>query len=66
MTPDELDFGFEVWREFPDRIVGFPSRTHVFENNEWKYESEWTNEVKFDEVLTLNFCYELNKSEFQR
>lgn len=46
LTPDELDFGFEVWREFPDRIVGFPSRTHVFENNEWKYESEWTNEVR--------------------
>lgn len=45
LTPDELDFGFEVWREFPERIVGFPSRTHVFENNEWKYESEWTNEV---------------------
>lgn len=47
LTPDELDFGFEVWREFPERIVGFPSRTHVFENNEWKYESEWTNEVSF-------------------
>lgn len=45
LTQDELDFGFEVWREFPERIVGFPSRTHVFENNEWKYESEWTNEV---------------------
>lgn len=45
LTTDELDFGFEVWREFPERIVGFPSRTHVFENNEWKYESEWTNEV---------------------
>lgn len=46
LTPDELDFAFEVWQEFPDRIVGFPSRTHVFENNEWKYESEWTNEVR--------------------
>lgn len=45
LTPDELDFGFEVWREFPERIVGFPSRTHVFENGEWRYESEWTNEV---------------------
>lgn len=50
LTPDELDFGFEVWREFPERIVGFPSRTHVFENNEWKYESEWTNEISM--VLT--------------
>lgn len=22
LTADELDFGYEVWREFPDRIVG--------------------------------------------
>lgn len=47
LTTDEVDFAFEVWREFPDRIVGFPSRTHEFieEKNEWKYESEWTNQV---------------------
>ncbi|KAL0275447.1 UNVERIFIED_CONTAM: hypothetical protein PYX00_003286 [Menopon gallinae] len=52
LTPDELEFGFEVWREFPDRIVGFPSRTHVWDNatNQWKYESEWTNKISM--VLT--------------
>lgn len=43
---------YEVWREFPDRIVGFPSRTHVWDNvtNRWRYESEWTNEISM--VLT--------------
>lgn len=52
LTSDELEFGFEVWREFPDRIVGFPSRTHVWDNGTgtWKYESEWTNEISM--VLT--------------
>lgn len=52
LTADELDFGYEVWREFPDRIVGFPSRTHVWDNAtmRWKYESEWTNQVSM--VLT--------------
>lgn len=52
LTADELDFGFEVWREFPDRIVGFPSRTHVWDNitMRWRYESEWTNEISM--VLT--------------
>ncbi|KAF7287989.1 hypothetical protein GWI33_000049 [Rhynchophorus ferrugineus] len=52
LTSDEIEFGFEVWREFPDRIVGFPSRTHVFDNvtNSWKYESEWLNEISM--VLT--------------
>ncbi|XP_055602895.1 exostosin-2 [Uranotaenia lowii] len=52
LTSDELDFGYEVWREFPDRIVGFPSRTHVWDNatNRWRYESEWTNHISM--VLT--------------
>lgn len=52
LTADELEFGFEVWREFPDRIVGFPSRTHVWDNvtTSWRYESEWTNEISM--VLT--------------
>jgi len=45
-------FVVQVWREFPDRIVGFPSRTHVWDNTtqRWKYESEWTNQISM--VLT--------------
>ncbi|XP_022237779.1 LOW QUALITY PROTEIN: exostosin-2-like [Limulus polyphemus] len=52
LTADELEFAYEVWREFPDRIVGFPSRVHLWDNNtgKWKYESEWTNEISM--VLT--------------
>lgn len=52
LTADELEFGFEVWREFPDRIVGFPSRVHLWDNatSLWKYESEWTNDISM--VLT--------------
>lgn len=52
LTEDEVEFAFEVWREFPDRIVGFPSRIHKWDNKSscWKYESEWTNEVSM--VLT--------------
>lgn len=52
LTPDELEFGYQVWREFPDRLVGFPSRTHVWNNvtSKWRYESEWTSDVSM--VLT--------------
>ncbi|GBP29405.1 Exostosin-2 [Eumeta japonica] len=52
LTPDELEFGFDVWREFPDRIVGFPSRLHIWDNvtESWKYHSEWTNQISM--VLT--------------
>lgn len=52
LTEDEIEFAYEVWKEFPDRIVGFPSRMHVWDNktNCWKYESEWTNHISM--VLT--------------
>ncbi|GFQ95834.1 hypothetical protein TNCT_268701 [Trichonephila clavata] len=52
LTADEMEFAYEVWREFPDRIVGFPSRVHLYDNatKKWKYESEWTNEISM--VLT--------------
>jgi len=52
LTTDEIEFGYEVWREFPDRIVGFPSRTHIWDEsvNKWRYESEWTNKISL--VLT--------------
>ena len=48
-----LVLSLQVWREFPDRIVGFPSRTHAWDNSShayWKYESKWTNHVSM--VLT--------------
>ena len=42
----------QVWREFPDRLVGFPSRVHLYgnESNKFKYESEWKNNISM--VLT--------------
>lgn len=47
-----ITFRYEVWREFPDHIVGFPSRIHVWDNTtmRWHYESEWTNQISM--VLT--------------
>jgi glucuronyl/N-acetylglucosaminyl transferase EXT2 len=52
LNGDELEFGYQIWREFPDRIVGFPSRLHKFDNSSgrWKYDSEWLNEMSM--VLT--------------
>ena len=51
LTVDELEFGYATWREFPDRIVGFPPRTHFRdENGVYRYDSVWTNNVSM--VLT--------------
>ena len=43
---------FQAWREFPDRLVGFPSRLHLWDNatGKWRYESEWTSQISI--VLT--------------
>ena len=52
LTTDEFEFGYQVWREFPDTIVGFPSRTHSHDNTtgQYRYDSEWKNDLSM--VLT--------------
>lgn len=52
LTPDEIQFGYQAWREFPDRLVGYPPRLHLWESaaGKHRYESEWTNEVSI--ILT--------------
>lgn len=52
LTTDEIDFAFHVWRHFPERIVGFPARTHYWDDTkgQWGYTSKWTNEYSM--VLT--------------
>ncbi|KAI8791941.1 exostosin-2 [Biomphalaria glabrata] len=52
LTPDEMEFGYEVWREHPDRLVGYPSRLHLWQNStqSYSYESEWMNAISM--VLT--------------
>ena len=48
----EIDFAFEVWKDFPDRIVGFPARSHYWhdERHTWVYSSKWANDYSI--VLT--------------
>ena len=45
-------FLFQVWRHFPERIVGFPARTHYWDGKKkrWAYTSKWSNEYSM--VLT--------------
>ncbi|KAH0631208.1 hypothetical protein JD844_005425 [Phrynosoma platyrhinos] len=46
LSTSEVDFAFGVWRSFPDRIVGFPMRSHFWDagKSQWSYTSKWTNE----------------------
>ncbi|CAH8559449.1 unnamed protein product [Dicrocoelium dendriticum] len=49
---DEIVFGFRVWREHRDQLVGFPARSHYWDANtkEWYYHSDYTCE--FSMTLT--------------
>ncbi|XP_021341980.1 exostosin-like 3, partial [Mizuhopecten yessoensis] len=49
---DEIVFGFRVWREERDRIVGFPGRFHAWDvrSNAWLYNSNYSCELSM--VLT--------------
>ncbi|KAJ3608957.1 hypothetical protein NHX12_023485, partial [Muraenolepis orangiensis] len=52
LDEDTVNFAFLVWRNFPDRIVGYPPRSHFWDplKKGWSYTSKWTNE--FSIVLT--------------
>ncbi|XP_063616652.1 exostosin-1 isoform X1 [Cydia splendana] len=43
LLAEELDFAFRVWKEFPERIVGYPARSHFWDEakNAWGYSSKW-------------------------
>lgn len=33
LNTDEIDFAFTVWQSFPDRIVGYPARSHYWDDS---------------------------------
>lgn len=48
----QVDFAFIVWQSFPERIIGYPARSHYWDSSRsrWGYTSKWTNEYSM--VLT--------------
>lgn len=48
----QVDFAFAVWCSFPERIVGYPARSHYWDRSKgwWAYTSKWANEYSM--VLT--------------
>ena len=45
---DEIIFGFRVWRENRDRLVGFPGRYHAWDqqHSAWNYNSNYSCELR--------------------
>uniref|UniRef100_A0A667YZB6 Exostosin glycosyltransferase 1 n=1 Tax=Myripristis murdjan TaxID=586833 RepID=A0A667YZB6_9TELE len=52
LSTNEVDFAFIVWQSFPERIVGYPARSHYWDSSRsrWAYTSKWTNDYSM--VLT--------------
>ena len=52
LTTEEIMFAYEVWRTFPNRIVGFKSRNHFWDERKkmWSYSSAVSNEYSI--ILT--------------
>ncbi|XP_019738218.1 exostosin-1 [Hippocampus comes] len=52
LSTNEVDFAFIVWQTFPERIVGYPARSHYWDGSRscWAYTSKWTNDYSM--VLT--------------
>ena len=52
ITTDEINFAFQVWKTFQDRIVGFSARTHYWDERRkvWAYSSVLSSEYSM--VLT--------------
>ncbi|CAL8317609.1 unnamed protein product [Merluccius merluccius] len=52
LSTNEVDFAFRVWQSFPERIVGYPARSHYWDSGRarWGYTSKWTNDYSM--VLT--------------
>ncbi|XP_043922995.1 exostosin-1 [Protopterus annectens] len=52
LSTTEVDFAFTVWQSFPERVVGYPARSHFWDNTKerWGYTSKWTNDYSM--VLT--------------
>ncbi|VDO16515.1 unnamed protein product, partial [Brugia timori] len=47
MNIDEIEFGYQTWRENPDRLVGFLPRAAVFNESTrlYEYHTEWANSM---------------------
>lgn len=33
LSTNEIDFAFVVWQSFPDRIIGYPARSHYWDDS---------------------------------
>lgn len=56
LNTDEIDFAFTVWRLFPDRIIGYPARSHYWDDSKVSG-VRWANVFQaLAKFFTILFC----------
>ena len=55
LTPEDIEFGYSAWREFPDRLVGYQGDYHQWNavHNNWEYVSLWKDEISIIDTTAV-------------
>ena len=58
ISTEEMEFAFQVWLHFQDRLVGFPSRSHFWDDrkHQWVSPTVW----KFHYFANTKILREIN------
>ena len=63
LTTDEIDFAFHVWSHFPERIVGFPARSHYWDDTKVHYTAKKLFYRKDFKLIFLQIFHRLEKPQ---
>lgn len=60
LNTDEIDFAFIVWQSFPDRIVGYPARSHYWDDSKVRIQGKKIYILNTHELLCSKNILELS------
>ena len=53
LTSEEISFAINVWNSFPNRLIGFQTRDHFWNEDHFQMTSKWTNSYS---MVSLDGC----------
>ena len=65
----DLEFGFQIWKSFPNRLVGFSATSHFWDTNkeQWTYNNNNNNNKQFSLVpITPSFYHKNYHNHFTK
>ena len=68
-TPQDIEFGFYIWKQFPQRLVGYTPYSHLWDTNKekWAFDNNNNNTKRFSTVsLSPAFIHKSYLSQFSK